>query len=440
MKLSALLQGIKYDFFFGDWLVNVVGITDDSRKVKKDFLFIAVEGLTVDGHSFIPEAIKRGACAIICERLPQKKHKKGKVVYIRVSDSRQAMGEVASNYFKKPSQKLKVIGITGTKGKTTTAYFIYQMLSALGKKVGIVSTISAKIGAKNYDTGFHVTNPDCITLHRLLNEMVKAGCQYAVLEVSSHGIDQQRIAGVEFLVGVLTNIAPEHLDYHKTFREYKRVKMEFLKSCKIKIISPKIPKIAILPGIFNNLNADAAVDTIAALGLGRQKALSFVKRLRLPPGRLEEVKNKLGIKIIIDFAHTPDSFENVLAYLRSITTGRLIAVFGSAGERDPYKRPKMGKITSQLADIVILTAEDPRSERVSDINAQIKSGIAKQNMNKVFEVSDRPGAIEYAIKSAVVGDTIAFLGKGHEKSMNLGGKGETVWSELAQIKEALKKI
>ena len=286
--------------------------------------------------------------------------------------------------------------------------------------------------------GYHITSPDVITFHRLLRKMVDDGCKYGVIEVSSHAIDQKRIAGVKFAVGVLTNIAPEHLDYHKTFAEYKRVKYSFINNCRVKIVAKTNTDINLLPGRFNNLNAQVAVDTVVALGYNKQQALEALHSFELPEGRLDEIKNDLGFKIYIDFAHTPDSLEAVLGYLKSVTPGRLISVFGSAGERDPYKRPKMGKIAAEFSDIIILTAEDPRTEDVNDIIRQIKSGISKK-YKTVYDIPDRKKAIKYAIKIAKKGDTIAVLGKGHEKSMNMDGKTETPWSDQEVVKKLLTK-
>lgn len=356
-----------------------------------------------------------------------------------------------------PATKLKVIGVTGTKGKTTTCFLIYHMLSKLGKKVGLITSISAKIGSKVYDTGFHVTNPDSLTLNKFLVDMVNVGCDYAVLEVSSHGIDQNRIAGIKFDVGVLTNIAPEHLDYHKTFENYKNTKMSFINSAKNKVISPKITRLKLLNGDFNNLNLEAALMAVQKLGIKREDALKTIKSFRLPEGRLMKVKNNLGLSIYIDFAHTPDSLQAVLSYLRKNTKGNLIVVFGCAGERDPSKRTKMGEIAARLANFSIFTAEDPRSEDVDLIISTIAAGATKvltakelspsvykrndfNNTKKhlFFRVSERGEAISFAIrKLASRGDTVVLCGKGHETSMAYGGI-EYPWSDKKAVELVLK--
>jgi len=410
-------------------LKNQTGLTDDSRKVKKGYVFVAVRGRTVDGHDFIGEAIKNGATLIVGERDLKIKG----VRYLKVGDSREVLGRLSSVWYGNPSENLRVIGITGTKGKTTTVHLVYHILTNLGEKVGLISSIAAKIGDKEIDTGFHVTSPDVISLHKFLKEMVDAGCKYAVVEVSSHGIDQKRIAGVNFEVGVLTNIAPEHLDYHKTFAEYKKVKTSFINSCRFKVIAPRQTNINALPGEFNNLNAEAAVETVEKLGFNRKKAIAALDSFDLPEGRLEEIKNDKGFRIFIDFAHTPDSLEAVLRYLRTKTKRKLIAVFGCAGERDKKKRFKMGKISVNLADISVFTAEDPRTEDVNKIIDQIIAGAKKSGNKNFFRIPERGEAIFFAIqKLAERGDIVAILGKGHEKSMAYGWA-EHPWSDREMV-------
>ena len=408
----------------------MAGIEFDSRKVKPGDTYVAIRGKNFDGHDFIPEAIKNGAAEIIAEKAPPSgrwKLPKG-VRYTKVADSRQALGELASKFYSEPAKKLKLIGVTGTKGKTTTCHLIHHILTKLGKKVGLITSITMG--------GYHVTSPDVISFHRLLQGMVNRGCKYAIVEVSSHGIDQKRIAGAKFDVTVLTNIASEHLDYHKTFEAYKRIKISFLNSGKVKIISPKETSLNILPGKFNNLNAETAVEVVKRLGFSKIDALKALQSFKLPQGRLEKIENNKGIDIYIDFAHTPDSLKEVLTYLKGMTGGRLISVFGCAGERDKLKRPKMGKIASEQADIVILTAEDPRSENVKEIIRQIVSGI--KNNTRVYAIPDREKAIKKALEIANQGDTVGLFGKGHERSMNLDGIHETPWSEHKIVRKYLK--
>lgn len=389
------------------------GITDDSRNVGKDFIFVAVRGVGNDGHEFVKEAIKNGAALIVGEDNLSLKN------YIKVTDSREALGTLASAFYNNPSLKLKVIGVTGTKGKTTTCHIIEHILKSLGKKVGILSSISVP--------GLHVTTPGSVFLHKKLAEFVAEGKEYAVIEVSSHGIAQKRIAGVKFDVGVLTNIAPEHLDYHKTFSEYKKVKMSFINSCKEKVIASKKPSIDVLPGEYNNINAEAALEAVEKLGIDKKEAIKTLSSFEFPEGRLEFLKNKRGVKVVIDFAHTPDSLRALLTYLRTQTKGKLFSVFGCAGERDTKKRKEMGKISGELADLSIFTAEDPRGEDVFDIFRQMK----KSAKNFVV-IPERGEAIAYALSVAEDKDLVALLGKGHEKSMAYE-KFENPWDDKEAV-------
>lgn len=373
----------------------------DSRKVKSGDTFVALKGKTYDGNDYIEEAKKNGAIKIYKNSTPEE------------------LGKLAAEFYGNPSNKLKVIGVTGTKGKTTTSHIIHHILTKLGHKAGLISSITTQ--------GFHTTTPDVITLNEELSEMVKKGYEYAVLEVSSHGIDQGRIAGINFEVGVLTNIAPEHLDYHKTFKEYKRVKMSFVKSAKFKVIASTETDLNILPGKFNNLNIEAALSAVQFLGISKTDAINAAKTFKLPEGRLEEIPNKLGIKIFIDFAHTPNSLEAALSYLRTITNGKVISVFGCAAERDVKKRRKMGKISSTLADLSIFTVEDSRYENINNIFRMMR-----KDAKNYIEMPERGEAIVYALSIAKKGDVVGFFGKGHEKSMSYKGF-EHPWSDKEAI-------
>lgn len=404
-------------------VAEFTGITADSRLVEQGFIFVATHGLTSDGHDFIPQAVEKGAKAIVGESDLAKSFKN----YIKVPDSKAALGDLASEFYGNPSKRLKVIGVTGTKGKTTTAHLIYHILKTLGKKAGILSSISVP--------GLHVTTPDVISLQKMLKEFADKGYEYAVIEVSSHGIDQKRIAGVKFDAAVLTNVAPEHLDYHKTFKEYKKTKMSFVNSAGFKIIAPKKTAINLLPGLFNNLNVEASVMTLEKFGIKRDEVIAAVESFELPEGRLTEVPNKLGIKIIIDFAHTPDSLEAVLTHLKTQTKGKLISVFGCAGERDTRKRFKMGKVSVRLADKSVFTAEDPRSEDIFKILANMASGAksgGKKEGEDFFRIAERREALAFALSIARPGDTLAILGKGHENSMAYDGY-EHPWKDKEAV-------
>ena len=378
---------------------------------------------------------------------------------------------LANAYFRFPGRKLTIIGVTGTDGKTTTSSLIYHILKNAGKQVSLISTVAAYIGDQTYDTGFHVTNPSSIPLQRFLKKisgLVSNDRQnYLVLEVTSHGIDQNRIWGIPFTVGVITNVTHEHLDYHKTYDNYIKTKAKLLQRAKVAIInkddksfgkiilalgSKKImsygihdgaditPKkfsfISKLPGSFQQYNELAAISACIAVGLSDEKIREGLENYVLPKGRLEKVYDK-DFLVIIDFAHTPNAFAQLLPVLKKQTSGRLIHVFGSAGKRDESKRPEMGKISSSFADVMIVTAEDPRGESVAKITNGILKDITKQK--EIYQIEDRQEAIDTAIKLAQKGDTIVITGKAHETSMNLDGKHENRWSDFEAVELSLKK-
>ena len=366
-----------------------------------------------------------------------------------------------------PSKKLKIIGVTGTDGKTTTSNIIYHILQNSGIKTGLVSTVNAKIGEKEYDTGFHVTNPDAFRLQKLLRTMVSSKLEYSVLEVTSHGLDQNRNFGIKFDIGVLTNITHEHLDYHKTFENYVKAKAKLFENSKVCIINKDYYKffkkyikndqkvvlydrntldeklLEVIKDKFNEnynvLNATAAVLVAREVGIHKKEIIKAIKTFSGVEGRMQDVKNKKRIKIIVDFAHTPNALENLLQTLKKQKTknSKLITVFGCAGERDVQKRPMMAEISTRLSDVSIFTAEDPRHENILDIITQMQKGVKKSSA-KIFEIPERLEAIKRAINMAKKGDTIAICGKGHEKSMAYGDT-EKPWSDVKVVYRILKK-
>jgi len=436
-------------------ILKINGITDDSRKVKSGYLFVAIKGLRVDGHKFIPQAIKKGARVVVGEENLQLSG----VTYIKVDNSRRTLSLLASAWHRNPSQKLKIIGVTGTDGKTTTANLIYWILKKAGKKVGLVSTVSAKIGDRQYDTGFHVTNPEPLALYEFLAKMVEENCEYAVLEVTSHGLDQERVAGIKFDIGVLTNITHEHLDYHKTFRAYRRAKLKLFQNAKIAIlnkddensnwIKKNIDSKVIFyqkdslakqrfPEPYNQENATAAIMVARLLKVPQKDIARALESFPGVEGRLQEVKNRRGIKIIIDYAHTPNGLKSVLAALSKKKEGKLIALIACEGERDRKKRPMMAEIAGQLVDTTILNAIDIRSEKAQDIVSDMEVGI-KKTKGKYFKITDRGKAIDFAInRLAQKADTVVVCGKGHEKGMAYAGD-ERPWSDLEVINRVLKE-
>ena len=366
-----------------------------------------------------------------------------------------------------PAKKLIVIGVTGTDGKTTTVNLIYHILKSCGKSVSMISSISAVIDGKTFDTGFHVTTPSSFSLQKFIRRAVNAKSKYFVLEVTSHALDQNRAFAIPFEVGVLTNITHEHLDYHKTYENYVKTKAILLKISKIAIVNKddqsyrlisnfkflrtklityglknnsdvnpgNFPFKTTLIGEFNRYNVLAAISACRALGIGDRAIAEGIESFVPPTGRADIVFKK-DFTVMIDFAHTPNSIEQILKSVRPIVRGKIIHVFGSAGLRDEAKRPVMGKNSAQYADILILTAEDPRSESVDQINRQIESGIINKKI-KILKISDRKEAIEKAIKMAKKGDFVLITGKSHEKSMNYG-HGEVSWDEYAVTREALE--
>lgn len=370
-----------------------------------------------------------------------------------------------------PSKGMKFIGITGTDGKTTTTNMIYQILKDAGLKVAMVSTINAEINGEKIDTGFHVTNPDYFLLQKLIDKAKKAGTEIFVLEVTSHGLDQFRTWGINFEIGVITNITSEHLDYHKTWENYFNSKAKLIKNSKWTVINndedhfKRLKSMARglvttfgkhkadfdtdkykfslkLPGEYNILNALAAIAATNIMGVKEKNAIKTLENFSSLEGRMEEVKNNKGLKIIVDFAHTANALENALKTLKSKNKGKLISVFGCAGLRDVKKRPLMGEISARLADFTVITAEDPRGE-IDKINSEIMVGVKKAGGKlgkNVYIENDRQKAIDLAInKLARKGDTVGIFGKGHEKSLNITGNEELPWSDVEAVKKVLNE-
>ena len=369
-----------------------------------------------------------------------------------------------------PAHRLKVIGVTGTDGKTTTVSLIAHILKEAGHKTSFVTSIEASIGNKKFDTGFHVTTPRFFSIQKILRKAVSAGSEFFVLEVTSHAIDQNRVWGIPFRVSVLTNITNEHLDYHKTYDNYLKTKEKLLKWGKTAIVNKDDASYTLLSeamnkkskenwityglsdsaevnignfkfdtnllGDFNKYNILAASACCQVLGISDDQIKKAIKTFKEPKGRLDFVYDK-GFYVMIDFAHTPSAFESILSSLRPLFRGRIIHVFGSAGGRDHTKRPFMGEISSKYSDVVILTAEDPRHEKVEKINEEIESGIKKKDAT-VIKIASRREAIEAAIQMAGEGDLVLITGKAHEKSMSFGSK-EEPWDEYKEVSDAISE-
>ncbi|MEX1187653.1 MAG: UDP-N-acetylmuramoyl-L-alanyl-D-glutamate--2,6-diaminopimelate ligase [Bacteroidia bacterium] len=463
----------------GSTNLAILSLTSDSRKVEKNSLFVAVKGIHSDGHDFISMAEEKGAIAIICEQLPSER--KGKITYVVVSDSAFALGVVASNFYDNPSSKLKLIGVTGTNGKTTVATLLYQLYTQLGYTSGLISTVR-NIIAEEVIPSTHTT-PDSVQLQKLLDTMVKAGCSHAFMEVSSHAIDQKRIAGSKFIGGVFTNITRDHLDYHITFENYFKAKQQFFNTLGedafslVNIDDPngsgmsentrsKIKTYALsqaadfrckimekdfggmlmrmddkelwtpLIGTFNAYNLTAVYATAILLGQDKLRVLTGISKLRSVEGRFEYIKSPGNVTAIVDYAHTPDALENVLETIKEIRTGneQVITVVGCGGDRDAGKRPEMARIATELSNRVILTSDNPRTENPDEIIKQMQAGVEALHVKKTLSITDRREAIRTACALAQSGDIILIAGKGHEKYQEINGV-KHLFDDLREIKE-----
>lgn len=376
----------------------------------------------------------------------------------------------AAFIFSFPSNKIRVIGVTGTDGKTTTVHMIYELIKASGQKVSMISSFGVAIGSYAYETGFHVTTPSSWQVQKYLRKAVDSGHKYFVLETTSHGLDQNRLAYVKFQMGVLTNITHDHFDYHRTWENYAKAKARLFKNVAASILNAddeksfaflknkvggqtvtygkgdgtdinlkNFPLKLKIKGDFNRENALAAAAAAYTLGISRQKITSALSRFKQVKGRLEEVDIGQNFNVVVDFAHTPNALAQALKTLKSAQAGRLIAVFGAAGARDKIKRPMMGKVADESADVIILTSEDPRQEKFQAITGQILKGIKNKTSGKtLYVIEDRKTAIIMAIGMAQKGDTVGLFGKGHEKSMAFGKK-EIAWDEFEAARSAIRK-
>ena len=466
MRLKELLKNIKPTQVVGDENTDITGVNIDSRKIKQGHLFVAMKGTQVDGHQFIPKALELGASAILCEDLPAEL--KENVTYIQVASTEDAVGKVATIFYGNPSEKLKLVGVTGTNGKTTIATLLYNMFRKLGYKCGLLSTVC------NYIEGEAIpadhTTPDPIELNALLSKMVKAGCQYAFMECSSHAIHQKRIGGLKFAGGIFTNLTRDHMDYHKTVENYRNAKKAFfdglpksafaitnaddkngmvmVQNCKAQIKTYSTRSMAdfrahILEchfegmyleidghevgvqfiGKFNVSNLLAVYGAAVMLGQKPEDILIALSTLKSVSGRLEPIQSPEGYTAIVDYAHTPDALENVLKAIHEVLNGKgkVITVCGAGGNRDKGKRPLMAQEAVKQSDKVIITSDNPRFEEPQDIINDMLAGLDKQQMKKVVSIVDRREAIRTACMMAEKGDVILIAGKGHEDYQEIKG-------------------
>lgn len=446
---------------------NIKGICFDSREVEEGFLFVAQKGTIVDGHEFIKKAIDKGAKYIVCEKIPEQV-KDSNVKFFIVKDSSEALGYIASEFYDNPSRKLKVVGITGTNGKTTTVTLLHNLFMLLGFKTGLVSTIVNKINYKEIKSTH--TTPDAIELNKLFSQMVDEGCEYVFMEVSSHSIVQHRISGVYFTGAIFSNITHDHLDFHKTFSEYIKAKKGLfdslekqafaltnlddqngevmLQNTKAKKYSYSLKTMADfhalilensfegqllnidnievwtkLIGRFNAYNILVIYSTAILLGLTKEETLKGISQLNSAEGRFDCITTSKGTKAIIDYAHTPDALINVINTINEIREGfgKLITVVGCGGDRDKTKRPIMAKIAAENSDTIILTSDNPRTEDPDEILRQMQEGINIITQKKTFTITNRHEAIKLACQLAEKDDIILIAGKGHEKYQEING-------------------
>ena len=482
--LTDILYKAGLEEIIGTTNIAVSSITFDSRKVKKDTLFIAVRGTAVDGHNFITQAIEAGANSIICEELPADKVEN--ISYVKVKDTSYALGIIAANFYDNPSQKLKLVGVTGTNGKTTTVTLLYNLFKSLGYTVGLLSTVKNKI--HNEELPATHTTPDAISLNELLTKMLEKGCQYVFMEVSSHAVVQNRVTGITFAGGVFTNITHDHLDYHKTFDEYIKAKKTFfdnlpeeafaltnkddanglvmlqnskahrvtyaIKSAadhKCRIIENHLGGLLLnidnkevwvkLIGTFNAYNVLAVYTTALLLKQDSTNILTALSTLNSVEGRFQYLKSESGIIGIVDYAHTPDALKNVLETIKGIRTGneQVITLAGCGGDRDAAKRPIMAQIACQYSNKVILTSDNPRSEDPEEILNQMQKGINPVDAKKTLRITDRKEAIRTACSLAKQGDIILVAGKGHEKYQEIKGV-KHPFDDFEILKETLKTL
>ena len=466
MKLQELLKNIKPTTIEGNTDVEITGVNIDSRKIKDGHLFVAMKGTQVDGHKFIGKAIESGAKAILCEDMPQEKN--DGVCYIQVASTEDAVGKVATLFFGDPSKHLKLVGVTGTNGKTTIATLLYNMFRKFGYKVGLLSTVCNYIDDREVPADH--TTPDPIELNELLSEMVKAGCKYAFMECSSHAIHQKRIGGLKFAGGIFTNLTRDHLDYHKTFENYRNAKKAFfdglpktafaitnaddrngmvmVQNTKATIKTYSTRQMADFRariiemhfagmyldidghevgvqfiGKFNVSNLLAVYAAARMLGMQPEDILVAMSTLHSVSGRLEPIQSPDGFTAIVDYAHTPDALENVLNAIHEVLNGKgkVITVCGAGGNRDKGKRPLMAQEAVRQSDRVIITSDNPRFEDPQDIINDMIAGLNKEQMKKVITIVDRKEAIKTACMMARKGDVILVAGKGHENYQEIKG-------------------
>lgn len=466
MKLQDIIRPVSVGETIGDINKEIVGIQMDSRLIENGHLFVAVRGTQTDGHAYIETAIEKGASAVVCETLPKELH--DGVTYVRVNDTEDAVGKLATTFYGDPTSKMELVGVTGTNGKTTIATLLYNMFRKFGYKVGLLSTVCNYIDDEAIPTDH--TTPDPITLNRLLGRMADEGCKYAFMEVSSHSVAQKRIGGLKFAGGIFTNITRDHLDYHKTFDNYLKAKKAFfdglpktafaltneddkngmvmVQNTKAKVATYSLRTLCDFKGKvledgfdgmlmdinnqevnvqfigrFNASNLLAVYGAACLLGKNANDILVILSVLRPVAGRFDALRSPKGYTAIVDYAHTPDALENVLNAIHEVLRGKgqVITVVGAGGNRDKGKRPLMAQESVKQSDKVVITSDNPRFEEPQDIINDMLAGLSKADMNKVLAIVDRKEAIRTACMLAQPGDVILVAGKGHENYQDVKG-------------------
>ena len=463
-RISTLLRGVQVLARAGAEEAQIAALCYDSRSVEPGSCFFAVRGTATDGHRFIPMAVERGAVAVVCQTLPEELHPA--VAYVVVEDSERTMAEMASAFYDHPSRELKLVGITGTNGKTTTATLLYELVRKLGYRAGLISTVVYKVDDREIPSTH--TTPDTIRLNRMLREMVEAGCDYCFMECSSHAIVQKRTYGLHFAGGLFSNLTHDHLDYHKTFAEYLKAKKGFfdalpkgafavtnsddrngsvmvqntrarIRSYSLRSVADYRAKITemhlegmllqidgqelwtTLTGRFNASNLLVVYATAVELGFERGEVLTAMSLLRPVSGRFECLRSESGVIGVVDYAHTPDALENVLQTIQEIQSGSgaLVVVCGCGGDRDREKRPEMARIAASYATTTILTSDNPRNEDPEAILDEMERGMPGDA--RYLRITDRAAAIRTAVMLSKRGDVVLVAGKGHENYQIIGG-------------------
>ncbi len=482
-KVHEIIKGISIISVLGDKDTVISGITFDSRNVTRGSMFVAVRGVKTDGHEFIDNAVREGALAIMCETIPE--NRAGNICWIKTGDTAKALGQAASNFYNNPSSSLKLVGVTGTNGKTTIATLLYNLFTGLGYRCGLFSTVCNYVVDRELPATH--TTPDPVQLNKLIADMVSAGCDYAFMEVSSHSVDQQRIAGLRFAGGIFTNLTHDHLDYHKTFDNYLAAKKGFfdslpaeafalsniddkngnvmLQNCKARLFTFSVRGMADFRckiieqsvdgmhlriqdkevwtsfiGDFNASNLLAVYGASVLLDASKDEILRILSSLRSVQGRLEIIRSGNGITGLVDYAHTPDALLNVIDTINKIRPAnvQLITVVGAGGDRDKTKRPRMAAISAEGSSKIILTSDNPRTEDPEKILDDMEAGITAELKGRTIRITDRRQAIKTAVMLAKPGDVILIAGKGHETYQDVKGV-KHHFDDREELKEAFSQ-